>query len=55
MHPALIIWPLAALTALAGLCVIAPPRSRSLYAAPAGCTVTVLFLAVAYVSALWSH
>jgi hypothetical protein len=55
MPATLIIWPLAALLAAAGLCVIAPRGRPGLYLWPVSCTVTLLFLAVAYVAALWSH
>ncbi|MFD4257736.1 hypothetical protein ACFWR9_08890 [Streptomyces sp. NPDC058534] len=54
MHPGLIIWPLAALIAAAGLCVIAPPRSRSLYLAPVGCTA-LFICTLAAVAAVVIH
>jgi hypothetical protein len=55
MNPFAVVWPLLTLLAAAGLCAIAPPRIRSLYIAPVGCTMTVIFLAVAYTAAIWSH
>jgi len=46
-----LLFPLAALAAAAGLCVIAPARARHLYLAPVGCTAafiaTLAALAVA--------
>lgn len=53
--PTVIVWPLLTILSAAGLCAIAPPRIRTLYLAPAGCTVTVIALVVAYVTAVWSH
>jgi hypothetical protein len=48
-------FPTAALLAAAGLCAIAPRRQPGLYLWPVSCTVTALFLATAYVAAIWSH
>ncbi|MFE0819149.1 hypothetical protein [Streptomyces sp. NPDC058847] len=42
MHPGLILWPLAAFLAAAGLTLIAPPRSRGIYLAPVGCTTAFI-------------
>lgn len=47
-----ILWPLAALVAAAGLCVIAPPRSRALYFAPVGCTTAFIVTLAALAAAL---
>jgi len=51
----LIVWPLATVLAAAGLCIIAPRRAPGLHLWPVSCTMTALFLAVAYVAAIWSH
>lgn len=50
-----LIWPIVTVLAAAGLCLIAPRRIPGAYLAPAGCTVTLIALAVAYVAAIWSH
>lgn len=47
-----IFWPLAAAAAAAGLCVIAPPRSRALYLAPVGCTTAFILALAALAAAL---
>jgi hypothetical protein len=47
-----IVWPLAALVAAAGLCAIAPPRSRALYFAPVGCTTAFIVALAALAAAL---
>ncbi|MEU8555944.1 hypothetical protein AB0C80_18410 [Streptomyces anthocyanicus] len=49
------LWPLAAILAALGLRVLAPRRAPGLFLGPAACTVTVLFIAVAYTTAVWSH
>ncbi|MBZ6258845.1 hypothetical protein KVH22_25350 [Streptomyces olivaceus] len=51
----IVLWPLAALLAALGLRALAPRRAPGLYLGPAVCTVTVLFIAVAYTAAVWSH
>ncbi len=53
--PAVIIWPVAMLLSAAGLHAIAPRRAPLLYLGPAVCTVTILAIAVLYVTAIWSH
>lgn len=50
MALARIAFPTLALAAALGLCAIAPPRSRSLYLAPVGCT-TALIVSLAAVAA----
>ncbi len=47
-----ILWPLAAAAAAAGLCAIAPPRSRALYLAPVGCTTAFILTLAALAAAL---
>ncbi|MGA5604020.1 hypothetical protein ACPCUF_23790 [Streptomyces griseoincarnatus] len=52
MTAGLILWPLAVLLATAGLCRIAPPRARSLYLAPVGCTTAFICTLAALAAAL---
>ncbi|MEU3161988.1 hypothetical protein ACPCAJ_21125 [Streptomyces griseoincarnatus] len=52
MTAGLVVWPLAVLLAAAGLCVIAPPRSRDLYFAPVGCTTAFIVALAALAVAL---
>lgn len=52
---AAVIWPMLALLAAAGLCVIAPRRTGGSYLIPAARTVAIIALAVIYIAAIWSH
>ncbi|MGN7139031.1 hypothetical protein [Streptomyces pseudogriseolus] len=47
-----IVWPLAVLLAVVGLCRIAPSDRRSLYLAPIGCTALYLCILTAAVMAV---
>ncbi|WP_159062614.1 hypothetical protein [Streptomyces caniscabiei] len=47
-----IAFPALALAAAFGLCAIAPPRSRSLYVAPVGCTAAFVITLAALAAAL---
>ncbi|MEU1553988.1 hypothetical protein ABZ517_14885 [Streptomyces scabiei] len=47
-----IAFPALALAAAFGLCAIAPPRSRSLYLAPVGCTAALVCTLAALAAAL---
>jgi len=49
-----ILWPMAALLAAVGLHAVAPRRAPLLYLGPAACTVALITLAVASVTAIWS-
>jgi hypothetical protein len=51
----LVFWPMAALLGAVGLHAIAPRRAPLLYLRPAACTVVLIALAAAYVTAIWSH
>lgn len=47
-----IAFPALALAAAFGLCAIAPPRTRALYLAPAGCTTAFVCILAALAAAL---
>ena len=52
MSPLAVLYPLAVLLAAAGLCRIAPPRARTLYLAPIGCTAAFICTLAAIAAAL---
>lgn len=47
-----LLWTLATVLAAAGLCVIAPPRSRAVYLAPVGCTTAFICILAALAAAI---